>query len=202
MRTSGHAGEAAPRPAPHIARGTGWWGMLLLQLVLVSMLAALEFSYFYLRDGFDTWPPDPTPAPALGLTAVATGLLVLSAVPVAAVHLAARAGRADGRGAAALATAVVLGVAFLVVQFADYSANDVDPQRDVYGSLFLALAGFHHLNAALALLGLGIVLLRVRSGGMRPREQEMTVTAAHYWYFVVWSWIVVAATLYLTPRFW
>ncbi|MGY1833758.1 heme-copper oxidase subunit III [Blastococcus sp. SYSU DS0510] len=202
MRTSGHAGEAAPRPAPHIARGTGWWGMLLLQLVLVSMLAALEFSYFYLRDGFDTWPPDPTPAPALGLTAVATGLLVLSAVPVAAVHLAARAGRADGRGPAALATAVVLGVAFLVVQFADYSANDVDPQRDVYGSLFLALAGFHHLNAALALLGLGIVLLRVRSGGMRPREQEMTVTAAHYWYFVVWSWIVVAATLYLTPRFW
>ena len=202
MRTSGHAGDAAPRPAPHIARGTGWWGMLLLLLVLVSMLAALEFSYFYLRDGFDTWPPEPAPAPALGLTAVATALLLLSAVPVAAVHLSARAGQAAGRVPVALAAAVVLGLAFLLVQFADYAANDIDPQRDVYGSLFLALAGFHHINAALALLGLGIVLLRLRTGSMRPREQEMAVTAAHYWYFVVWSWIVIAATLYLTPRFW
>ncbi|MGY2065152.1 cytochrome c oxidase subunit 3 [Blastococcus sp. SYSU DS0619] len=202
MRTSGHAGDVAPRPAPHIARGTGWWGMLLLLLVLVSMLAALEFSYFYLRDGFDTWPPEPAPEPALGLAAVATGLLVLSAVPVALVHLSARAGGAAGRVPVALAAAIVLGGAFLAVQFADYSANDIDPQRDVYGSLFLALAGFHHLNAGLALLGLGIVLLRVRGGRMRPREQEMAVTAAHYWYFVVWSWLVVAATLYLTPRFW
>ena len=176
--------------------------MLLLLLILVSMLAALEFSYFYLRAGFDTWPPEPTPDPALGLVAVATGLLVLSAVPVAAVHLSARAGRAAGRVPVALAAAVALGVAFLFLQFADYSANDIDPQRDVYGSLFLALAGFHHVNAALALLGLGIVLLRVRTGGMRPREQEMAVTAAHYWYFVVWSWIPIAATLYVTPRFW
>ena len=202
MRTSGHAGDAAPRPAPHIARGTSWWGMLFVLLVLVSMLAALLFAYFYLRAGFDTWPPDPTPDPALGLTAIASGLLLVSAAPVAAVHLAARGGRATGRVPAALAAAAALGVGFLLLQFADYSANDIDPQRDVYGSLFLALAGFHHINAAIALLGLGIVLLRVRTGGMQPREQEMAVTAAHYWYFVIWSWLPIAVTLYVTPRFW
>jgi cytochrome c oxidase subunit 3 len=202
MRSSGHAGDAAPRPAPHIARGTGWWGMLLTLFVLVSMLAALLFSYFYLRAGFETWPPPPAGDPALGLTAIASTLLVFSLVPTALAHVAARSGAGGGRLPAALAATFLLGGAFLLVQSGDYAANDIDPARDVYGSLFLAMAGFHHLNAALALLGIGIVLLRVQGGWLTPREQEMTVTVAHYWYFVVGSWLLIGATLYITPRFW
>ncbi|WP_346619895.1 cytochrome c oxidase subunit 3 [Blastococcus montanus] len=202
MRSSGAAGDTAPRPAPYIARGTGWWGMLMTLFVLISMLAALLFAYFYLLAGFDSWPPPSSEEPALGLTSIASGLLVLSVVPVAAAHLAARAGTAGGRLPAALAATLLLGGAFLLLQFADYGANDIDPARDVYGSLWLALAGFHHINAALALVGIGVVVLRVRTGRLTPREQEMTVTAAHYWYFVVGSWLVIAATLYLTPRLW
>lgn len=202
MRSSGAAGDTAPRPAPYIARGTGWWGMLMVQLVLISMLAALLFAYFYLLAGFDSWPPPPTQDPALGRTAIASALLVLSVVPVATAHLAARAGGAGGRLPAGLAATLLLGGAFLFVQFGDYEANDIDPARDVYGSLWLALAGFHHINAVLALVGVGVVLLRVRTGRLTPREQEMTVTAAQYWYFVVGSWLLIGATLYLTPRFW
>jgi heme/copper-type cytochrome/quinol oxidase subunit 3 len=202
MRSSGHTGDTAPRPAPYIARGTSWWGMLLTLFVLVSMLAALLFSYFYLRAGFDVWPPPPSGDPALGLTTLASALLLLSLVPTAMAHLSARAGRTAVRLPAALAATFVLGGAFLLVQFGDYAANDIDPARDVHGSLFLALAGFHHINAALALIGLAVVLLRVRAGRPTPREQEMAVTAAHYWYFVVGSWVLIGATLYLTPRFW
>jgi cytochrome c oxidase subunit 3 len=202
VRARGYAGDPAPRPAPYIARGTTWWAMLLTLFVLGSMLAALVFAYFYLRAGFPTWPPPPTGDPPLGRAAVSSGLLVLSGLPVAAAHLAARSGRPGNRLPAALATGIALGVAFLLVQWADYATGDIDPQRDVYGSLFLAMAGFHHVNAVLALIGLGIVALKVRGTRMSPREQETAVTAAHYWYFVVGSWLVIAFLLYITPRFW
>ena len=202
MRSSGAAGNPAPRPAPYVARGTTWWAMLLLLFVLVSMLAALLFSYFYLRAGFATWPPPPAEEPALAATAAATALLILSAAPMATAHLAARSGTAGARMSASLAAVLVLAAAFLLLQWVDYRANDIDPQRDVYGSLFLALAGFHHVNTALAVVGVALVLFRVGGGRLSPREQEMAVTAAHYWYFVVGSWLVIGFTLYVTPRLW
>ncbi|TQN42556.1 heme/copper-type cytochrome/quinol oxidase subunit 3 [Blastococcus colisei] len=202
MRTSGYAGDPAPRPAPAIARDSGWWGMQLTLWVLISMLAALLFSYYYLRTGASTWPPPPAEDPVLWRTGIATGLLVLSVVPAAVVHVAARSGRAGGRLPAALAVALVIGAAFLAIQLADYPANGIDPQRDVYGSLVLALAGFHHINAVLVLIGFAVVALKVRGDRMQPRDQQMAVTVAYYWYFVVGSWLVIAFTLYLTPRFW
>src|SRR5690606_16892826 len=80
------AGEMERRSGlPVFAAGTrsvGWWGAVCLVAILSMALAALVFSYFYIRLFAPAWPLDGLPMPALLLPLLAAGLLAASGVLV------------------------------------------------------------------------------------------------------------------------
>ena len=62
------AGVAAASPGPEIDvsnldtialnhRAPLWWGQILMMVIEGSLFALLIASYFYIRVGFDVWPP-------------------------------------------------------------------------------------------------------------------------------------------------
>jgi cytochrome c oxidase subunit I len=59
----------------HGVRSTSWWGMLSAIVVFATLLAAVIYSYFYIRLYSATWPQNDLPLPELGWSAVTYGLI-------------------------------------------------------------------------------------------------------------------------------
>jgi len=69
-----------------------------------------------------------------------------------------------------------------------------------YGSLFFTITGFHGAHVLVGLV-MNIVVQVWAWRGWLTRERHLPVTcAAMYWHFVDAVWIVVFASLYITPR--
>ena len=199
MRDVGY-GASRPRRADAVRGSLGWIGMVAFLIVLGSILTSLLFSYFYLRDGFETWPPLPLGPPPLTRASAATGLLVVSLGPAALVR---RHSAADGRlplVLAALGSILALGTAVVVLWALEQGALGIVPQQSVYASLFFVLIAFVSGNAVIALGMTVLLLLRIATEAFPPRQQTLTAITMLYWGFVVVSWVLVYVTLYWTPR--
>jgi heme/copper-type cytochrome/quinol oxidase subunit 3 len=135
-------------------------------------------------------------------TAVFTLLLMLSSVTV---WLAVR-GRRRGRIATSLAwiaATIALGGSFLVGQGREYAhliREDVTISRDLFGTTFFTLTGFHGLHV---LFGL-VLLATLLAGGFSWRGEEPRVTVVEnvsmYWHFVDAVWMFVFPVVYLWGR--
>lgn len=134
-------------------------------------------------------------------TGLFTVLLLASSVTM---WLAVRSGQRGGRAAAAwLAVTIALGGTFLVGQgreYADLVRQDVTISRDLFGTTFFTLTGFHGLHVLVGLVMLAIVLataLLWRRGTPRTTVLE---TVSLYWHFVDAVWLVVFPVVYLWGR--
>lgn len=191
---------ARPHDLPHVMAGSaslGWWGTVMLLFTEATLFGGLISAYFYLRFLSPAWPPDGLPKPELILPAVGSVLLLGSSLPM---YLAERAGRRDHRRGvqAWLLVAFVLGVAFLGIQGAEYARSEFTPQTNAYGSLFFTITGIHGLHVLGALLlNLGMQAIAARRRGTRADAPLRNV--ALYWHFVDAVWVVIFASLYLSP---
>ncbi|MBU9345188.1 cytochrome c oxidase subunit I [Burkholderia multivorans] len=202
------AAAAAPpaAPAPYGAplpvgscgkRAGGWWGVLTLVVTEAGLFGYLLFSYFYLQSqSAAPWPPEGMPK--LGLAGVDTAVLLSSSVFVWLAERAVRAGRRP-RAVAALAVALVLGVAFALVQLHEWREHPYGPTAHLYGSLYFTITGFHlaHVVAGLAILAL---LAGWTAAGFFDRERRVALSVgALYWHFVDFVWLFIFTVLYVTP---
>jgi cytochrome c oxidase subunit I+III len=184
-----------PLPLVLVGRGsTGWWGMIVLITVLAVALASLVASYFYLAARWPTQPAIDTMERIIG--GACAWLLLPSAV---LLHLTTsrRGGPTPRRIGLALGSVAGLGALGLVYGAYAYRETGFTRSLDAHGSLVYALLGFE----GLAILG-GLVLMIVAQLWLwrrpeDPRGDAVTELAVPYWYFVVVSWLVVFATLYL-----
>ena len=193
-------GADAPRQSGRITISTGWFGMVAFLAVLASMLTSLLFAYFYLRDGFEVWPPAMPDGPPLPSASIATAVLVGSLAPVLAVRRHIAPGGRLGVVQTSLAAVLALGAAFVAMLFVEYDALGIVPQQSVYASLFLVLTTFVGINAVLALGMTVLLLLRLGPAPLPPRHQTLAAVTTLYWVFVVVAWVLVYLTLYWTPR--
>lgn len=195
------AGSDAATAPPHERRPTAWWGMLLLIVTEGALFAMLIASYFYLRfRGTPQWPPDGIANPKLALPIAMTVLLASSSVPMWYAERSARRG-ATARLLGGLAASFALGAAFIVLQAVEY-ADKLDlytPRTDAYGSAFFTITGLHgaHVVAGLGLTAWTAV--RAARGAYGPGRRCGVATTAMYWHFVHGVWLVVFASLYLSP---
>jgi cytochrome c oxidase subunit 3/cytochrome o ubiquinol oxidase subunit 3 len=146
----------------------------------------------------------PTPAVlSLPVTIGTTICLLSSSVTIHLAERALRAGATTIFMAWWLAT-IGLGAAFLTGTGFEWHAliteHGLTISRNVFGSAYYTLVGFHALHVTIGVIVLLIVLglaLRGHVSTGRPVAAEMT---SWYWHFVDVVWIVVFTVVYLLGR--
>jgi cytochrome c oxidase subunit 3/cytochrome o ubiquinol oxidase subunit 3 len=194
---------AIPAVVPERNLGTLRWGMIAFLLSEVAFFCTLIMAYVVFLGQQDT-PPSPHEALSLKLVIGTTICLLSSSVTV---HFGEKALRHDSRGSfLVLWTAtIVLGVAFLAGTA--YEWNDLITThhltigRNMFGTTYYTLVGFHALHVSLGVFALLIVLLLVVNRHVSARNAEGAEMVSWYWHFVDAVWIVVFTVVYVTACF-
>lgn len=110
--------------------------------------------------------------------------------------------RKDRRRALAawLGTTIVLGAVFLYGQGREYLhllAQDVTISRDLFGTTFFTLTGFHGLHVFSGLILLSVLYLLAVFGKPTEPKQHAVGAIGYYWHFVDAVWVVIFSVVYL-----
>ena len=99
-----------------------------------------------------------------------------------------------------LLSTVILGLIFLIGQGTEYYhlySENVTVSRDVFGSAFFTLTGFHGLHVLIGLIVLSSITYMIFSGKFTTLESSALDSASIYWHFVDGVWVVVFSVVYL-----
>ena len=129
-------------------------------------------------------------------------LLLLSS---GTVWMAIRGMRARKQGAMSLwlLATIGLGTAFLYGQGTEWWGlihQDVTISRDLFGTTFFTLTGFHGFHVFMGLIMLIAVWGLSLAGAIKGKSQTAADSISIYWHFVDGVWIVVFTVIYLLPR--
>ena len=189
--------------SPHgrpIERQRGKWGMWLFIASEGTLFALLFFSYAYLGTSNQEWPPHEDPSYMYAL--ILLGILLVSSVVLYWGERSIKKGD-TGKLKLSLALTLLLGVAFLVLQYIEYRHHlkHLTPWENAYGSIFYTITTFHLAHLVLGFFMLLFVFARALAGHF-SRERHLAVeNVALYWHFVDGIWLFVVFILYITPRF-
>ena len=95
---------------------------------------------------------------------------------------------------------IALGGVFIFGQGLEYSrliADNITISRDLFGSTFFTLTGFHGLHVLIGLLLLSILLALAIFGRKHEPTNIGMQSAALYWHFVDAVWFVVFLVVYI-----
>ena len=173
-------------------------GMLLFVLSEAMFFGLLIGAYVFFHHAGDRGT-----AAANALSPLRTGLFSLALFASSATLWAAERalhGKRLSRGLAWLLATFVLGAIFLAGQGSEYLHllhAHVTISRDLFGTTFFTLTGFHGLHVLAGLTMLAILLgLGLTGKGREPTAPATTVVAV-YWHFVDAVWIVIFSVVYL-----
>ncbi|HTX29897.1 MAG TPA: cytochrome c oxidase subunit 3 [Solirubrobacteraceae bacterium] len=173
----------------------GIWGMALFLCSEITIFGTMISSYFYLESDNKHWPPAGIKPPSVTLPLIATGVLVLTIVPM---FLASRAARRGARPAVLgfVSLALVVQCAYLAVQILlfRHDLNQFRPQDTAYGSIYFTLLATHHAHVLLGILLDVVVLAYVAIRGLTNYWLTAVRNLAIYWYVVNVIAIVVVLT--------
>jgi heme/copper-type cytochrome/quinol oxidase subunit 3 len=133
------------------------------------------------------------------VTSVSTFVLLMSSL---AMVLALNAVQRDRVGAARFWILAVagLGAIFLLFQayeFTSFVNEDLTIRRNLFGTTFFVLVGFHGLHVLIGVLWmLGMTIAHMK-GALTSRSTENLEIAGLYWHFVDIVWIVIFTVIYL-----
>jgi heme/copper-type cytochrome/quinol oxidase subunit 3 len=99
-----------------------------------------------------------------------------------------------------LIATVALGAVFLVGQGREYAGlirRDITISRDLFGTTFFTLTGFHGLHVLLGLLMLALLVLLTSQRSVKLLEGGVLEGVSLYWHFVDAVWVVIFAVVYL-----
>jgi heme/copper-type cytochrome/quinol oxidase subunit 3 len=131
-------------------------------------------------------------------TAVFTACLISSSFTMWLAGIHFRAGRRRPALTWLLAT-MALGTVFLAGQASEYVSlirKDVIISRDLFGTTFFTLTGFHGLHVIIGLIMLGTLFglqLKRRVTGRFEAVESVSI----YWHFVDAVWMIIFPVIYL-----
>jgi heme/copper-type cytochrome/quinol oxidase subunit 3 len=173
--------------------------MLMLLGGESMFFGGLVMAFLQLRLGAAAWPPPGQPRLPLGLTAVNTGVLLLSSYTLLRALRALRGG--DGRALRRwLAGTLALGAAFLLVQGAEWArlvGFGLTVTAGAYGATFYTLIGIHAAHVLGAVAWLAVAVVAAGRGRYHPRAHTALACCAMYWHFVVALWPILYLLVYL-----
>ena len=136
------------------------------------------------------------------LDPVKTGLFSLALISSSlTMWLAEAARRKESRLTAWwLLTTIILGATFLAGQGIEYThliTHKVTISRDLFGSTFFTLTGFHGLHVFFGLVLLSVLLALAFFGRKQEPALAGIQSVAIYWHFVDAVWVVIFSIVYL-----
>jgi heme/copper-type cytochrome/quinol oxidase subunit 3 len=194
------AGDAVH--VPHTATGLdnrklGMWAFLGSECLFFGSLIATYLLY----RGRSVQGPFPADVYDIPYTSVSSGILLMSSLTmVLALHEIQRGDHRRFR-AWLLATAL-LGITFVggqVFEFTVFVREGLTLSRNLFGSSFFVLTGFHGAHVTVGILML-LTLYGMSLAGRLPVERALRVELVGlYWHFVDIVWIVIFTVVYLIP---
>ncbi len=104
------------------------------------------------------------------------------------------------RTAGWLVATIILGMAFLfgeAREWDDMIHRNVTISRDLFGTSFFTLTGFHGLHVTVGLIMLGILLGMTLLGRSDEPRWDAMESVSLYWHFVDAVWVVIFTVVYL-----
>jgi heme/copper-type cytochrome/quinol oxidase subunit 3 len=180
-----------------------WWGLVWLIATETMLFGALIASYFYIRfKSGPAWPPGDIPPPELELPLIMSAILWSSSVPVHWAERGIRAGRTT-RLRFGLLVGFILGAVFLGLQIGiEYPEilKHFTPTDNAYGSMFFTITGMHGLHVLGGLMFSAWVQVHAWRN-LYDADRHLSVQCfTMYWHFVDVVWVLVLASLYLSPH--
>jgi cytochrome c oxidase subunit III len=176
-----------------------WWGINGLILIEVVVFSSFIATYFYLAFGHPQWPVAGVSPPDLLLPIIGTVVLLASS---ASMYYADNSIKKDNvKGLMiGLAISIALSTLFLVLKVFEYADRDYRWHSHPYGSIVWIIVFFH--SAHVVSVGLKtIVVLLLAWRGFFNRHNRIAITVnGFYWHFVVFVWVPLFATIYISPR--
>jgi cytochrome c oxidase subunit III len=195
----GNMSEAAH--VPRAALSPQQWGMLSFLFSEVAFFSTLIVAYVAFMG---TDQSGPTPAVLSLPLVICTTICLLSSsgtVCLAEKHL-----RAGSRGAFILwwFVTIVLGTLFLLGTAFEWreliGEHHLTIGRNLFGSTYYTLVGFHALHVTAGVMAMLIVLGLALRGKVTANNQMGVELISWYWHFVDGVWIVVLSVVYLIGR--
>jgi heme/copper-type cytochrome/quinol oxidase subunit 3 len=178
------------------------FAMLLFLISEAAFFAFLVIAYVYFR-GAETSGPSASNSLNPLKTGIYTVALLASSFTVWRAEKCYSRGRNSAFFKWLLAT-ILLGAVFSFGQGREYihlyRAN-VTVSRNIFGTAFFALTGFHGLHVLLGLVALAILFGVTRTDKLTGRQTSAVRTMAAYWHFVDWVWVVIFSVVYMWPLF-
>ncbi len=199
--TTDTAIAAAPLESPSASR---WLpeqaGMLAFLLSEVAFFSTLITTYIvFLRETKDS-VPSPAQVFHLPLVLVGTACLFTSS---ATVHFAERAAHGGRRGAflGFWGLTILLGATFLACTAKEWSEligrYGLTISRNLFGSSYFTLVGFHAAHVTVGLIVLSIVFVLAWRRKITADNPVGVQVVSWYWHFVDGVWVVVFSLVYL-----
>ena len=201
--------DSLPPPTGGLERALtpGQWGIIAFLCSEVAFFSTLIVAYVVF-DGRDSQPgglggPKPIDVLSLNLVIFTTLCLLSSSLTV---HLADRALGKGGlssflllwAGTIALGTAFLLGTAYKWNEL--ITRHHLTMRRNLFGTTFYTLVGFHALHVTIGVIVMLIVLGLALLGQLGAKNHGGVKLVSWYWHFVDAVWIAVFSLVYIIGR--
>jgi cytochrome c oxidase subunit 3 len=170
--------------------------MLLFVATETMLFAGLVTGYIVL--GFGSRGFDGMPTLPLGITPIATAVLLLSSISLIRAQRVVRRGSRDGGRWTMIALA--LGTLFLGMQAFEWSrmlGDGLFPGSGVNAGMLYVLGGMHALHVVGGLIILAIFGVRALRAPGAVATRRFSMVAALYWHFVTIVWITLFMMLFI-----
>lgn len=156
--------------------------------------AALFATYFNLKARTAVWPPAGTHLDLVG-PSFGTAFLVFSSITMFPMLRALK--NSNFKAAYAwLYAAIVGGLAYIGDAMHGYSSQSFGMGSSAYGSIYVAITGFHLLHVTAGVLMMMGLYLGLRSPAFRADRHEGAEAISYYWHFVTVMWFGIYSTVY------
>lgn len=173
----------------------GFW----IYLMSDALLFAAIFATFGVLSSSFAGGPTPKELFDLGLVAVNTGILLVSALTCGLAMISMQKGNLGATRAWLLVTGL-LGAAFVGIElfeFAELIAEGATPQRSGYLSAFFTLVGTHGLHVTFGVIWVAVMLVQLQQRGLHDDNRRRLLCLSMFWHFLDVIWIGVFTFVYL-----
>jgi cytochrome c oxidase subunit III len=178
-------------------RSLMWWGTLGMVLIESTVFVLAIVSYFYLRERSYQWPVGT--APDLTFGTINTIVMLVSAIPNQwTKHVAEQENLRKVR--IGLAVCLIFGLVFIIVRVFEFTALNTRWNESAYGSAVYALMMLHTIHLVTDVIDTAVLAALMFFGPISGRRFVDVSENALYWWFVVISWLLIYATVYIAPR--
>jgi heme/copper-type cytochrome/quinol oxidase subunit 3 len=173
----------------------GFWTFIASECLFFGTLISTYMVY----KSSSVQGPFPDEILNIPLTSISTFVLLMSSLAMVLALDGVQRGR-RGLTIGWLAAVIVLGAVFLgfqVYEFTHFVGEGLTIQRNVFGSAFFVLTGFHGAHVTGGVIWLTTLLILAIRGKLPPERALAVEIAGLYWHFVDIVWIVIFTLIYL-----